>query len=180
MFFDVGICLQNELQNKMLELATILPHLFPIVGAVFSFLFMTVVVFILIKGIRGIRVTDLFEFNGEASLSKFWQNVAYAAATIAFLAVNISGNLTGGTLEVVWLIYLGVVASNAVLSKWISVKYDRSPSDRGPGAQRMGRYERSEADAYDAPRQTWRGAARTKKWGTAVTDDSPNRIDSPD
>mgnify|MGYP001176922241 FL=1 len=163
----------------MLELAAILPHLFPIVGAVFSFLFMTVVVFILIKGIRGIRVADLFEFSGEASLSKFWQNVAYAAATIAFLAVNISGNLTGGTLEIVWLIYLGVVASNAVLSKWISVKYDRGqpdPRDR----QRPGRYDRNEYDPYDVPRQPWRKPQR--KMGTAVEPDDSHssRVDSPD
>jgi hypothetical protein len=164
-FFDVGVCSQNDSNNKtkMLELAAILPHLFPVVGAVFSFLFMTVVVFILIKGIRGIRVADLFEFGGEASLSKFWQNVAYAAATIAFLAVNISGNLTGGTLEVVWLIYLGVVASNAVLSKWISVKYDRGASDETPPAP-------------ETPRRP------KVKRGTAVSNDSPtfSRPDSPD
>ncbi len=163
----------------MLELATILPHLFPIVGAVFSFLFMTVVVFILIKGIRGIRVADLFEFSGEASLSKFWQNVAYAAATIAFLAVNIGGNLTGGTLEIVWLIYLGVVASNAVLSKWISVKYDRGSTDRG--GQRD-RYDRNEYDPYDVPRQPWRKPPTQRKMGTAVEPDDSHssRVDSPD
>ena len=166
----------------MLELASILPHLFPIVGAVFSFLFMTVVVFILIKGIRGIRVADLFEFSGEASLSKFWQNVAYAAATIAFLAVNISGNLTGGTLEIVWLIYLGVVASNAVLSKWISVKYDRGQTDPRV-LRRQGRYDRNEYDPYDpydVPRQPWRRPQR--KMGTAVEPDDSHssRVDSPD
>ena len=165
----------------MLELAAILPHLFPIVGAVFSFMFMTVVIFILIKGIRGINVTDLFEFKGEASLSKFWQNVAYAAATIAFLAINISGNLSGSSLEIVWLIYLGVVASNAVLSKWISVKYNRTEDkqdenryDGNYGGYRPNRYDGRNGNGYQPH------PMRPQKRGTIPEDDSPSKVDSPD
>lgn len=109
-------------------LPIILPHAFQFIGVLFAVVFMVILLIILLKGINTIDVRDLFSSaaDGGTSLTKFWQNVAYAAATIAFLAINITGQVSGASLEIIWLIYLAVVASNAVLSKWISVKYNRT------------------------------------------------------
>ena len=102
-----------------------------------------------------------------------------ASAEVAFTAgtdLNLRSG-PGGNYEV--LVNDRVVASNAVLSKWISVKYDRGqpdPRDR----QRPGRYDRNEYDPYDVPRQPWRKPQR--KMGTAVEPDDSHssRVDSPD
>ncbi|ASD50395.1 membrane protein [Acidovorax phage ACP17] len=98
-------------------------------GTLFSAAFMVIMLIILWRGMRGADLSGLFTSQDEAggiSLTKFWQNVAYGAATVAFLSINIAGKATGASLEIVWVIYLGVVASNAVLSKWISMKYTRT------------------------------------------------------
>jgi hypothetical protein len=71
-------------------------------------------------------MTELYknEVNNRLSHTKFWSNVAYFAATVAFLSLNLfNSGSTSGVLEAVWVIYLGVVASNAVASKWISHRY---------------------------------------------------------
>lgn len=89
---------------------------------------MLILMIILLKGARSINTNDLFASaaDGGTSLTKFWQNVAYAAATIAFLAINISGSIAGASIEIIWFIYLAVIGSNAVLSKWLSLKYNRT------------------------------------------------------
>lgn len=109
-------------------LPLILPYAFQLIGVVFAVIFLLALLVVLLRGAKDINPRDLFTSAGDGgtSLTKFWQNVAYAAATVAFLAINITGNVAGASLEVIWLIYLAVVASNAVLSKWISVKYNRT------------------------------------------------------
>lgn len=118
------------------NLITILPNVFPIVGALFSFVFMVIVLTLLIIALKKNEVGDLFSdsHNGKISITKFWQNVAYAAATVAFLSVNL-GNNAGFPVEAVWVIYLGAVASNAILSKWISAKYSGPRNDRNDEIQ---------------------------------------------
>ena len=120
----------------MLEtLPLILPFVFQLVGATFAVVFVTILTIILLKGIGTINVSDLFRSSGDGgtSLTKFWQNIAYMAATIAFLAVNIAGGIPGASIEIIWVIYLGVVASNAVLSKWLSLKYNRTEERESNG-----------------------------------------------
>lgn len=108
--------------------SVILPELFPIVGAVFAAIFMAMLVVILYKAMRHADFTNLImsqDEDGGVSLTKFWQNVAYAAATFAFLASSVSKNLSGGANEMIWMIYLGTVASSAVMSKWVSMRYSQ-------------------------------------------------------
>jgi hypothetical protein len=75
---------------------------------------------------RRIDMTELFkdETSNHLSHTKFWSNIAYFAATLAFLSLNLFSTTIPDSLEMIWLIYLGVVASNAVASKWISYKYN--------------------------------------------------------
>lgn len=133
------------------ELATLMPYVFPIIGTVFSAIFILLIIVILAKALKTSDIRGLFtsqDEQGGISLTKFWQNIAYGAATVAFLSLNMAGKATGASLEIVWVIYLGIVASNAVLSKWISMKYsgpqqpkerdytgpyDRYPRDTGYG-----------------------------------------------
>lgn len=116
---------------------SILPHLFPIVGFLFSVVFITIMCIILVKALSKTDIGDLFKTTDNAgggiSITKFWQNVAYAASTVAFLVVNIAGNTNGSNLEILWVIYLGTVASNAVLSKWITLKYERRSGSQERG-----------------------------------------------
>jgi hypothetical protein len=80
----------------------------------------------MMKAGRKMDMTELFknEKTGLLSHTKFWSNVAYFAATLAFLNLNLfNSGAVSGVLEFIWVIYLGVVASNAIASKWISYKY---------------------------------------------------------
>lgn len=151
-------------------LPAILPFAFPLVGAGFAVVFIVILMIILLKGIRSINVNDLFQSSGDGgtSLTKFWQNVAYMAATIAFLAVNISAGagagIAGASIEMIWVIYLGIVASNAVLSKWISVKYNRTEERESNG----------EYTTFYPPMRRRRGA------NYDTPSDSTSRVDNPD
>jgi hypothetical protein len=77
-------------------------------------------------------MTELFkdETTDHLSHTKFWSNIAYFAATLAFLSLNLFSATIPDSLEMIWLIYLGVVASNAVASKWIRYKYELTRSER--------------------------------------------------
>lgn len=103
-----------------------------LVGALFASVFTGFILVVFIRAISKVDLTNLFKRDGtdEISSTKFWTNVAYCAATMAFLAMSLlnssSNNLD--SQSVIWLIYLGVVASNAVASKWMSLKYNSSTS----------------------------------------------------
>lgn len=59
--------------------------------------------------------------TGNLSHTKIWTNVAYFAATIAFMYEAIfSGNPFSWEM---WLIYLGTLGGHNVLSKLLSMKY---------------------------------------------------------
>jgi hypothetical protein len=99
---------------------------FVLLSSIFVTIFLLVLTYILFKSLRKINVADLFveRSTNKISHTKFWSNIAYFASTIAFLSLNLFSNqATSGGMEIIWLIYLGVVASNAVASKWISYKY---------------------------------------------------------
>lgn len=54
--------------------------------------------------------------TGQLSHTKIWTHIAYATATIVFVR---SPDLP---IEI-WLIYLGIVGGQNVLSKWVTMKY---------------------------------------------------------
>ncbi|MFZ1417669.1 MAG: hypothetical protein WAS93_04920 [Burkholderiaceae bacterium] len=59
--------------------------------------------------------------SGKASHTKFWANVAYAAATVCF--VRFEWFATDPHIEL-WLVYLGTVAGVASVSKLLSLRYN--------------------------------------------------------
>lgn len=107
-------------------ISPLLSNPFILISSIFVTIFLLVLTYILFKSLQKINVADLFIESSSQKIShtKFWSNIAYFASTIAFLSLNLfSNNATSGGMEIIWLIYLGVVASNAVASKWISYKY---------------------------------------------------------
>lgn len=63
------------------------------------------------------KLKDLItEPNGETlSHTKVWSNIAYAAGTWKFITSDVNADI--------WLIFLGVVGSAQVASKYLSLKY---------------------------------------------------------
>lgn len=49
------------------------------------------------------------------SHTKVWSNIAYAAGTYKFITTDVNADI--------WLIFLGVVGSAQVASKYLSLKY---------------------------------------------------------
>lgn len=62
--------------------------------------------------------------TGKISHRKLWANVAYLAATIAFL----HDVYDGGADALVWLVYLGAVGTSTLASKFLSLKYGKNDS----------------------------------------------------
>lgn len=67
-------------------------------------------------------VTD--HATGGMSHTKVWANIAYAAATVAFLY----DVYDGGADDMIWLVYLGSVGVSATASKFLSLKYGKNGS----------------------------------------------------
>ena len=67
------------------------------------------------------RLRDLVTDAGGKTFShtKIWSNIAYAAATAAFIKQAWAGTITAE----IWWAYLGCVASAATASKYLSLKY---------------------------------------------------------
>ncbi|MXS82256.1 hypothetical protein [Nitrosomonas oligotropha] len=61
--------------------------------------------------------------TGLLSHTKLWTNIAYLAATLAFLHATLFA-ATPPESEI-WLIYLGVVGAHNVSSKILSMKYGK-------------------------------------------------------
>ena len=57
--------------------------------------------------------------EGKVSHSKLWCNIAYLAATVKFIMIPTPPSD-------IWAIYLGVVGGAALLSKYISMKFNGS------------------------------------------------------
>lgn len=85
-----------------------------------------------VKANRELNLKELFidDKTGHLSHTKYWSNIAYLTSTVAFISLNIFhvGDMQGSQLEMLWLIYTGVVASNAAVSKLISHKYQSGGS----------------------------------------------------
>lgn len=63
------------------------------------------------------RFLDLITEPDGVTIShtKVWSNIAYAAGTWKFIVADVNSD--------VWLIYLGVVGSAQVASKYLSLRY---------------------------------------------------------
>lgn len=59
--------------------------------------------------------------TGQISHTKLWTNIAYLAATLAFLRLTLVSNDPPNAE--IWLIYLGVVGAHNLSSKLLSMKY---------------------------------------------------------
>jgi hypothetical protein len=68
-----------------------------------------------------VKLSDLVRDPGTGQLShtKIWTNIAYFAATIAFIRMSWVGTITAD----MWLWYLGVVGTHSAISKLISLRY---------------------------------------------------------
>ena len=79
---------------------------------------------ILYSAARRRDMADLYTSNGTGKVSntKFWANIAYFVSTIVFLKINFDPKHQELVTEI-WLIYLGVVASNANVSKRLSIRH---------------------------------------------------------
>lgn len=122
----------------MFELATLTelaPNAFLLVGGVFAAVFMILVFLIFVKALMTQNLGDIFKESNSnrLSMAKFWANIGYCAATIAFLALNINqSDKTGGNIDMIWLIYLGTVAGNNLASKWLTLKFGQTDSRAAP------------------------------------------------
>lgn len=80
--------------------------------------------------LKNIQLAELFESTGTGKIShtKFWANVAYFVATIAFVDINFKPSPPEYLVEL-WFVYLATVAGNASISKFLSLKYSNQNAD---------------------------------------------------
>ena len=171
---------------------TVIDNSFITVAGLFTAFFMLIVSIFLYKGILKLDLKGLFVDNPSdihISSTKFWSNIAYFVTTVAFLAINIAAPDTS-SLEFIWLIYLGVVASAAVATKFLKLRYssagvlanqqnedeqdrrDRRRSRRWNDPDRRG-YGMDEHDYYDADdSHTSRQNASSMPYGYSERDES--------
>lgn len=88
----------------------------------------------LLKAIRKVDLSQMFYETDSTTVSstKFWNVVACFVATIAFLFINITAPATA-SLEFIWLVYLGVIAGSASVSKLIEARFGIGEAKRSAG-----------------------------------------------
>jgi uncharacterized membrane protein (Fun14 family) len=129
----------------------------------FMLCFIISLMWVFIKGTLSINIKSLFidEHTNKTSHVKYWANVAYLSATISFLSINLFFfKESSQYIEILWLIYLGVVASNATVSKLISYKYN-------------GAVQQQQSSEYQYPPRRYQSTIKNPTR-------SQNEIDSPD
>lgn len=70
------------------------------------------------------------DVTGKPSHTKFWSNIAYMTATVVFIYLNIKMTSSIEALAIIWFIYLSIVASSSVASKWLTLKYTQKVTNR--------------------------------------------------
>lgn len=93
---------------------------------VFIITFTMLMLIVFVKSLYRLDPADLFKYGntGLVSHTKFWGNMAYFAATVAFVSINLLYfKEFQQNIEMIWLIYLSVVASNNIANKLIAYKY---------------------------------------------------------
>lgn len=96
-----------------------------IAGSIFASACIIMVLHVFVKGLKGLDFGDMFrgDVKQEVSLTKFWTNIAYFTATVAFIGKIFMSPGTTEADNILWLIYLGGVGSNAIAAKWLGLKY---------------------------------------------------------
>ena len=89
-----------------------------------------ILIAVLATALKNIQLAELFESTGTGKIShtKFWANVAYFVSTIAFVDINFKPSPPEYLVEL-WFVYLATVASNASISKFLSLKYSNQNAD---------------------------------------------------
>lgn len=121
------------METTLPSLNPLLQNPFVLISSIFVSIFLLALTYVLFKSLRKFNMADLFieSTTNKISHTKFWSNIAYFASTIAFLSLNLfSDQASAAGMEIIWMIYLGVVASNAVASKWIAYKYTGNKQDK--------------------------------------------------
>lgn len=97
---------------------------------VLSMLFISYVGFIIVKSMKNRDLSRLVisPVNGKLSHHRFWANVAYFLASVAFVKINFMIPSPNYIIEL-WAIYLTVIGGVDVFSKWISYKKLSSTSN---------------------------------------------------
>ena len=100
-------------------------------GIFFSVVLTISLIIIFFLSLKGNDLAPLIlgEGTGKVSQSKFWANVAYFVVTITFIKINYSEAFHENITEI-WLIYLSVVASNSLVSKWLALRYKKGNGDQ--------------------------------------------------
>ena len=159
----------------MLELKEFVATGAPTVVMTFMVFFIIVLLYGFVKGMHGMNFHALFvdEYKGRLSHTKYWANAAYLCAVVSFLTINLFYfKEAKEQIEILWLIFLGVVASNATISKLIGMKYKYS-----------GRQEDQDEDTHDQSDRDYRkrvkdqdeGGSRGPSGGGVTV-----RVDNPD
>lgn len=103
-------------------------------GTAIMIIMLAFIIVLLVEFVKGSRKTDMRELfiderSKHFSHTKYWSNVAYLVATVTFLYMHLYAiDKIADQLEMLWLIYLGVVAGNASVNKLISYKYGAQKS----------------------------------------------------
>lgn len=104
----------------------LIDNAFTLIGTGFVGLFMLLVAGFFFNALRKVDLTSLFitdePGSRKVSSTKFWTSIAYFVATVAFLAANFVAPV-GGSLEIIWAIYMSTVAGHAAFSKWLGTKF---------------------------------------------------------
>lgn len=119
------------------------------VESIFTVGLMVGLTIIFVRAIHGLELDEMFTSHGSGKLShtKFWANIAYLVATLAFIRLNFTEERPAYLPEL-WLIYIALTSGNAMASKWISLKYKYS----GKNEESQEVYPRY--DPYAAERQS--------------------------
>lgn len=115
-------------------------------GLIVSAVFITMMTVILYKSLKGRDVTQLMvdPATDKFSHHKFWTNIAYLLASIAFIRFNFAPDQSQYIVEI-WLVFLTVIGGTDVFSAFMKYKTRAKEMESNQSYyddSRYGRYER--------------------------------------
>lgn len=95
-------------------------------GLLVSSIFLVVMTFVLIRALKGCNLSRLVtNDDGKLDQQKFWNNIAFIVATIAFVKYNFESP-TPPFITELWMIYLTVLGGQSAFSMWLQHKQSSS------------------------------------------------------